>query len=248
MEFLENGGLIQVAQLRPSIYDVQAQGNLKYIKINKQQLIEFAQLSEIVSENISVHSLRYSDDEHTHSIIYDIYRNIICNNLLLPVLPTVADDITYLYLNQIVDPGRLSKVLLSFPAVSDKLVRGATKKQDVSNKSAEQIVYNVATRLGTNSAYYLIMTHVINQLFVDRPAPLAEALKPYRDHSLNVAAFSRSLAKTQPSFSSDRAMLAGMINSIGSVVMIDYLLSHGEHGGLNSRWNSPCHPNPMSGN
>jgi len=228
IEFADGDELNQVAQLRPCIYDVQAQENLRYIKINKQQLVEFAQVSDAVSGDISVHSLRSSDDEHTNSIIYDIYRNIMCNDVQLPALPAVAKDITELYQNQNIDAGRLAKVLLAYPAVSDKLVRGATKKQDVSNKSPEQVMLGVATRLGTKSAYYLIMTHIINQLYVSQPATLAEKLKPYREHSLNVAAISRSLAKTQTAFSSDRAMLAGMLHAVGSLVIVDFLIHNGE--------------------
>jgi HD-like signal output (HDOD) protein len=234
IELVDGDELNQIAQLRPCIYDVQAQENLRYIKINKQQLVEFAQVSDAVSGDISVHSLRDSDDEHTHSIIYDIYRNIMCNDVQLPNLPAVANDITELYQNQIVDAGRLAKVLLAYPAVSDKLVRGATKNQDVSNKSPEQVMLGVATRLGTKSAYYLIMTHIINQLYVSQPAALAEKLKPYREHSLNVAAISRSLAKTQTAFSSDRAMLAGMIHAVGSLVIVDFLFHNGEDFALDS--------------
>jgi HD-like signal output (HDOD) protein len=213
---------------------VQAQENLRYIKINKQQLVEFAQVSDDVSGDISVHSLRHSDDEHTHSIIYDIYRNIMCNDVQLLTLPAVAKDITELYQNQNVHAGRLAKVLLAYPAVSDRLVSGATKNQDVSNKSPEQVMLGVATRLGTKSAYNLIMTHIINQLYVSQPAALAEKLKPYREHSLNVAAISRSLAKTQTAFSSDRAMLAGMIHAVGSLVILDFLIHNGEDFALDS--------------
>ena len=92
----------------------------------------------------------------------------------------------------------------------------------------------VATRLGTKSAYYLIMTHIINQLYVSQPAALAEKLKPYREHSLNVAAISRSLAKTQTAFSSDRAMLAGMIHAVGILIIVDFLIHNGEDFALDS--------------
>jgi HD-like signal output (HDOD) protein len=228
IEFVDGDELNQVAQLRPCIYDVQAQTNLRYIKINKQQLVEFAQVSDAVSGDISVHSLHFGDDEHAHSIIYDIYRSIVCSDAQLPTLPAVANDITELYQNQKVDADRLTKVLLAYPAVSDKLVKGVTKNQDVSNKSPEQIMLGVASRLGTKSAYSLIMTHIINQLYVSQPAALAEKLKPYREHSLNVAAISRCLAKTLPAFSSDRAMLAGMIHAIGNLVVVDFLIHNGE--------------------
>jgi HD-like signal output (HDOD) protein len=234
MEFIEGEELSQVAQLRPCIYDVQAQERLRYIKINKQQLVEFAKISEEVSDDISVHSLRYSDDEHTHSIIYNIYRNMMSNDLALYDLPAVASDITDLYQNQNTDADRLAKVLLAYPVMSDNLVRGATKNQNISNKTPEQVMQGVAARLGTKSAYYLIMTHIINRLYVNQPCSMAEGLKPYREHSLSVAAISRSLAKTQTAFSADQAMLAGMVHAVGSVIVFDFLTHNGEDYALDS--------------
>ena len=234
MEFVEGEELSQVAQLRPCIYDVQALERLRYIKINKQQLVEFAKITDELSDDISVHSLHFSDDEHTHSIIYNIYRNIICNDVPLYELPAVASDITGLYQNKNTDVGRLARVLLAYPAMSDKLVRSATKNQDVSNKTPEQVMRGVAARLGTESAYYLTMTHIINQLYVNQPDSLAAGLKPYRQHSLNVAAMSRSVAKTQTTFSADKAMLAGMVHAVGSIFVFDFLIHNGEDFALDS--------------
>lgn len=234
MEFTEGEELSQVAQLRPCIYDVQALERLRYIKINKQQLVEFAKIAEELSDDISVHSLHFSNDEHTHSIIYNIYRNIMCNDVQLYELPAVASDITSLYQNQNTDAGLLAKVLLAYPAMTNNLVRGATKNQDLSNKTPEQVMQSVAARLGTKSAYYLTMTHIINQLHVNQPGSFGEGLKPYREHSLNVAAISRSVAKTQPAFSADKAMLAGMVHAVGSIFVFDYLIHNGEDFALDS--------------
>ena len=57
IDISENETLTPIAQLRPCIYDIEAQETVRYLKINKQKLIEFAQLTEIESDAISVHSL-----------------------------------------------------------------------------------------------------------------------------------------------------------------------------------------------
>jgi HD-like signal output (HDOD) protein len=85
---------------------------------------------------------------------------------------------------------------------------------------------DIAGRLGTKRAYYMIMTHVINKLFLRQPGELIEALKPYQKHSLEVAAISRVLAKITPGIDPDMAMLAGMSHEIGSVVIMNFLINN----------------------
>ena len=59
----ESQELKPVAQLRPCIYDVKALGPVDYMKIDTQQFVEFAQITETSVTDISVHSLFAHDDE-----------------------------------------------------------------------------------------------------------------------------------------------------------------------------------------
>lgn len=224
--FIENEALVQVAQLRPSIYDVLAQGAVEYLKISKQKLVEFAQMPESASGDISVHSLPVDESEGSQSIVYELYRNIMRNEVELPNLPSVAINISQLYRERVTDSGKLSEVLLSYPEVSNKLINGQVQ----SSKDYTQQMGKIAARLGTNTAYYMIMTHMINKLFIRQPKRLVAELKSFKEHSLRVAAISRTLAKDTALFNPDKAMLAGMSHGIGNILIMDYLLNHSEFG------------------
>ncbi|MFT5219251.1 MAG: HD-like signal output (HDOD) protein [Gammaproteobacteria bacterium] len=227
--FTENGVLVQVAQLRPSIYDVLAQGEVEYLKINKQKLVEFALMPESASGDISVHSLSSIGGDYTQSIVYDLYRNIMRNEVELPCLPSAAIKINQLYRERVTDAGRLSHILSTYPEVSNKLINGQTNKIK-AKQDPSQDIWRIADRLGTDTAYYMIMTHVINRIFLRPPERLIAGLNPIREHSLSVAAISRVLAKDTVSINPDNAMLAGISHGIGDVLIVDYLLNHSEFG------------------
>ena len=227
--FTESDPLVQVAQLRPSIYDVLAQGAVEYLKISKQKLVEFAQMPESTSGDISVHSLPTRESEETQSIAFDLYRNIMRNDVEIPSLPSVAKKISQLYRECVTDTARLSLILSSYPEVSNKLINGQASQTQGAQDPSQQM-WGIADRLGTNTAYYMIMTHVINKLFLRPPKQLIAGLNPFREHSLSVAAISRTLAKDTESINPDKAMLAGMSHGIGDVLIVDYLLNHSEFG------------------
>ena len=72
----EKEELNPVAKLRPCIYDIEAQETIEYLKINKQALVEFSQMSVTISGDISVYSLYSNESDHTKFLIQDLYRNI----------------------------------------------------------------------------------------------------------------------------------------------------------------------------
>ncbi len=222
----ENEELNPVAKLRPCIYDIQAQETIEYLKINKQALVEFSQMSVTVSGDISVYSLYSNESDHTKFLIQDLYRNLMNEEVKLPSLPSAAFDISQLYQDDTSDADKLSQVLLSYPEISLKLIKKEDKGRAQDLQELPEIMRDIAGRLGTKRAYYMIMTHVINKLFLSQPGELTEALKPYQKHSLEVAAISRVLAKITPGIDPDMAMLAGMSHEIGSVVIMNFLINN----------------------
>jgi len=128
LSICESDELNPIAQLRPCIYDIQAQETIQYLKMQKQKLVEFAQISEMASEDISVHSLYSNDDDYTQSVVQDLYRNIMRNQVEIPALPTAAIEIGTLFREQSGNQHKLSQILLSYPEVSRKLIKKANVK------------------------------------------------------------------------------------------------------------------------
>ena len=221
----ENEALKPVAQLRPSIYDVMALGNVDYLKIKKQKLIDLAQLSEEAANDISVHSLFSDFDEEDKSIVNNLYRNLMDNSIKLPSLPSVAGRIQQIYNGKSTDVNSMAQVLISYPDVSRKIFNVARCANNDDMNSGEKIRYSIK-RLGILPVYCLIMVYAVGKLVNRLPSNHMQRISSFWEHCLNVAAISRILANKNKSFSPDLAMLAGLIHGIGVLVIDDELLEH----------------------
>ncbi len=221
----EKEALKPIAQLRPSIYEVKALGPVDYLKIDKQKLTELAQLSEEAANDISVHSLFTDYDEEDNSIVNHLYRNLMDNSIKLPSLPSVADRLQRVYEGKHTDAESVVQILASYPDVSKKIFNIARCAQRDEMNTKEKIRYSIR-RLGMRAVYCVVMTYAIGKLANRLPAHHIRRVSSFWEHSLNVAALSRILAKKSRSFSPDLAMLAGLIHGIGVLAIDDRLLEH----------------------
>ena len=220
----ENEVLKPVAQLRPSIYDVKALGKVDYLKIEKQKLIDLAQLSEEAVNDISVHSLFNDYAEEDKSIVNNLYHSLMDNSIKLPSLPSVAGRIQQIYNGKYTDVDSMAKVLISYPDVSRKIFNVARCANNDDMNSAAKVRYSIK-HLGILPVYCLIMVYAVGKLFNRLPRHHMQRISSFWEHCLNVAAISRILAKKNRSFSPDLAMLAGLIHGIGVLVIDDELLA-----------------------
>ncbi|NNE38859.1 MAG: hypothetical protein HKN08_11185, partial [Gammaproteobacteria bacterium] len=110
-----------IAQLRPCIYDVKAIGGVDYLKIDRQTLVDYAELSEAVADDISVHSLFTDYDEEDNSIVSHLYHNLMDKSIMLPSLPSVADRIQKIYRGKSTSLDSMVQILTSYPDVSRKI-------------------------------------------------------------------------------------------------------------------------------
>ncbi len=214
-----------IAQLRPSIYDVTALGSVSYLKINRQMLTDFTQLSDNESSDISVHSLFTDSDEEDNSVINHLYRNLMDNSIKLPDLPSVAASVQKIYHGKSTEVGAIVKILVSYPDISQKIKNIARCPRNNNWSISEKIQYSVE-RLGVCPVYCIIMIYAIGKLVSRLPEAHLQRVSSFWQHSLNVAAISRILAKVTKYFPPDLAMLAGLIHGIGVLVIDDRLLEH----------------------
>ena len=225
IEINEKEALKPVAQLRPSIYDVKALGKVDYIKIEKQMLIDLAQLSEETANDISVHSLFTDYDEEDKSIVNHLYRSLMDNSIQLPSLPSVAGRIQQIYNDKYTDLDSMAQVLISYPDVSRKIFNIARCANNDDMNTVEKVRYSIR-HLGILAVYCLVMVYAVGKLVNRLPSHHMQRISSFWEHCLNVAAISRILAKKNNSFSPNLAMLAGLIHGIGVLVIDDELLEH----------------------
>jgi len=220
----ESQELKPVAQLRPCIYDVRALGPVDYMKIDTQHFVDFAQLAETSAIDISVHSL-FTDGDEDNSIVNHLYQNLMDKSILLPALPSVANRIQQIYKGEATDVDSMVHILIAYPDVARKIKNVAryTKNYDLSVSEKTRLSIE---RLGVLAVYCLVMTYAVGKLVKRLPKQHMRLVGSFWDHSLNVAAISRLLAKKTRVVSPDLAMLAGLIHGIGILIIDDFLLQH----------------------
>ncbi|MDH3446834.1 MAG: HDOD domain-containing protein [Gammaproteobacteria bacterium] len=214
-----------VAQLRPCIYDVKALGPVNYVKIDGQKLADFTQLAGVAADDISVHSLFTDDADEDNSIVNHLYRNLMDNSIKLPSLPSVAERMQQIYRGESTDIDAMVRILIAYPDISRKIKNVARCPGDSDMNTAEKIRYSVE-QLGMLAVYCLVMTYAVGKLVRRLPLKHMQRVRSFWDHSLNVAALGRILAKKHRSISSDLAMLAGLVHGIGVLAIDDRLLEH----------------------
>ena len=225
VEFGTNGEMRPLAQLRPSIYEIKALGPVSYLKINPQKLIEFTDLSNAETSDISVHTLFTDSDEEDNSVVNHLYRNLMDNSIKLPDLPPMASLVQSIYQGKNTDVSAMVKILTLYPDASRKIKNVARCPRDSNWSESEKIRFSIE-RLRVRPVYCLIMIYAIGRLVSQMPEAHLQRVSSFWQHSLNVAAISRILAKTTRSFQPDLAMLAGLIHGIGVLVIDDRLMQH----------------------
>jgi len=214
-----------IAQLRPSIYEIKALGTVTYLKINRHKLVEYTNLSDAESSDISVHSMFTDSEEEDNSVVNHLYRNLMDNSIKLPELPSMAALIQAIYRGKSTDMDAMVKILTLYPDVSRKIKNVARCPRDNNWSTIDQLRFSVE-RLRVRPVYCLIMVYAIGKLVSRMPEAHLQRVSSFWQHSLNVAAISRILAKTTKSFQPDLAMLAGLIHGIGVLVIDDRLMEH----------------------
>ncbi|MCP4186288.1 MAG: HDOD domain-containing protein [Gammaproteobacteria bacterium] len=213
-----------VAQLRPCIYDVIALGPVSYLKFDRQKLIDFMQLSDSAVSDISVHSL-FSNDEEDNSLINHLYHNLMDNSIKLPTLPSVAERMQEIYRGESTDIDSMVQLLLSYPDISRK-IKNVARCTGSSELSAVEKLHYAIRHLGILAVYCIIMVYAVGKLVRRLPNTHMQRVSSFWEHSLNVAAISRILAKKHRVASPDLAMLAGLVHGIGVLVIDDRLLEY----------------------
>jgi HD-like signal output (HDOD) protein len=217
--------LAPIAQLRPSIYRITATGPVLYMKIDRQTLVDYAALSDSDVEDISVHTLFDDADDEDNSVVNHLYRNLMNNSIKLPSLPSVAERFLGIYRGEATDIDALEHILTAYPDVTRKIcnIARCAKREDLSQM---QKIGFAVDRLGRLSIYCVIMAYAVGKLVNRLPAEHMQRVRSFWQHSINLAAISRILARPRKSFSPDLAMLAGLVHGVGVLIIDDNLLEH----------------------
>jgi HD-like signal output (HDOD) protein len=215
-----------IALLQPRKYTVRTKTPCVFA------LIEQTTVNTLLEELPKLKSTEFSvSDLHSGHEVEDIAQNfekdLKSNNLILPSFPDVALRIKHLLDDPNVTVKDVADVLNNDPAMTAKLLktcnsplyRSATEIQ--SNKDA-------IVRLGFNTTRQLITIFALKEVFKSKNKFLQHKMGELWAHSSEVASIAYVLASKTPGMDPEQAMLAGLMQDIGAIPVLNYIESYPE--------------------
>ncbi len=153
-----------------------------------------------------------------------VYRDILADKATLPSMPDVALRIRAAMQKPDSNADSVAKALSIDSGAAAYLVRiansalygGVTPIQDIDK---------AVSRLGMDTTRNLVTAYALRAMFQTRSSALAELMRDTWQQSARVAALASVVADRSPGFSADRAMLAGLLQNIGVLPLVNALES-----------------------
>ena len=156
------------------------------------------------------------------NLVKDTIERIICDDIDLPSPPQVMLRIEEALKSDQHDVDYLTKLILFDPALSARLIKLAGSPLYGTRgeiNSVREAVVRVGLRATKNVALLML---VQNSFHANNPV-IAKYMEVLWERSIDVAAISAAIAKRVSIFSVDKAMLGGLLQDIGSMLLLTRL-------------------------
>jgi HD-like signal output (HDOD) protein len=158
-------------------------------------------------------------------ILLEIYKDIVAGNLHIPVLPAVALKVRDSGKNPNQSIAELTQLILADTALTAYLLKVANSSF-FSRINKSKTLLQAVNRLGQNKTRDLAVTYCIKTLFTSRQPGVKDILRRQWERSARIAAIASVLASHCKGIDTERALLAGLLQDIGSLPIIDKMSSY----------------------
>ena len=210
-----------VTRLRPRMYTAKAAGPISYFVIATSVLDELQNNTRKNINNALVKGVQQKAGEEGHSLIVEFEQELNTGRFVLPSLPEVALRIRELIDTPDYSMKDLARLVNTDPAIAAKLVK-------VANSVIYRGVHHcddtqtAISRLGLITTRQLVTSFAVLALFETKSHLFKDHMQQLWEQSIEVAAYSYVLARALPHFNEAEALLAGLIHSIGEIVVLTY--------------------------
>lgn len=148
-----------------------------------------------------------------------VYRQILAGKAQLPSMPDVALRIRAAMQQPHCNVNTLSKVVQADPGTSAYLL-GIANSPLYAPVERIQKVDHAVSRLGMETTRNLVTAYALRAMFTTRSRTLAKIMQTTWHRSARLAALSAVIASRCPGFSTDAAMLGGLLQDIGVLPLL----------------------------
>ena len=155
-------------------------------------------------------------------ICQTIYDEVFADESLLPMMPDVAVRLTAVMSDPNYDLGRVVRTIQADAGVSAYLVRMANSPLLRWTPPVKDVP-GAVRRIGMQVTRNVVMAHALKTMFRIKTPVLVDIMEETWKRSARLAALSAVLAIRNGAFSSDRALLAGLLQDIGALPILNAL-------------------------
>ncbi len=151
--------------------------------------------------------------------LFNAYNN---GKLELPTMPEVAMKIIKLADDPNAKLTEIAKIIQLEPAVAGSMLKAANSSLYLGNKPVDNIK-NAVVRLGLKTTRNLATSIALRDTFQVKAQHIKQRMQDLWEHSVNISTLCYAIARKQPSFDPERALMAGLMHDIGVIPILNHI-------------------------
>jgi len=159
------------------------------------------------------------------AVIEAIEKAISDESIKLPAMPDIALNIKTVFEDEQYDINHIARIIQTEAGLAAYVLKVANSplhRGPIPIKTAKHAV----CRLGQQSVQSIALTYTVRSLFESSSTKLNSVLENQWEESTTIAAISSVLAERCVDFDPDQALLAGLLQDIGGLPIINWLNDH----------------------
>jgi len=162
------------------------------------------------------------DAQQDDEILNQIEQAIQKEEIKLPAMPDLVTRIQTMFKDEQYDILEIARIIQAEPGLAAYVLKVANSplhRGPIQIKTAKHAI----CRLGQTSVQNIVLTYTVRSMFESNSAKLKATLENQWEQSISIASISAVLAEKLGNFDPDQALLAGLLQDIGALPLIDWL-------------------------
>lgn len=208
---------LSLARLRPTRYEVLAQGPCRLLVVHPDLLASLVEKAAAQSNDFKV------QDAEAEQLLVDIRQALSSGQFQVPIMPEVAHKV-----RQMADrepdlaPEDLAPVIEADPFIVSRLISAANSPL-YRGKTRTRSCIEAVTRLGINVTRELVLSFALQQLFHGHKRWVKHDIEAAWRRAIAVGSLSQLLAQSCTELDPERALLTGLVHNIGELMLLSFL-------------------------
>lgn len=209
-----------LAHLRPRQYSASALTPIRYFTLDIDVLKDLVTHWSVAANSIHEHNeLHVSHD--AAAILASFEEDLAVGKFALPTMPDVALRLRERLGNENIDINTAAKLIGTELSVASRIVQAANSPLYRRDQACNTI-HSAIMRLGLKTTRHLVLSLALRDVFNNRNVVLKKHFQLCWRQSIAVACTSCVLARHLGGFSTEEALLAGLVHNIGVVAILAY--------------------------